>query len=88
MLAGCAALFPAAGDQRGQRVIPLTEPVPLHRRGGQGRTIRTPGAQGELAGCPETQRSLLPFVKVLQREGTGVKGCRMQVVVAGIVAHE
>ena len=46
------------------------------------------GPLRELAGLPQSHSGLLPFVKILQSEGTGVQGRRAQIVVAGIVAHD
>jgi hypothetical protein len=39
--------------QLGQRVVPLAQPVPQHRRSSPCRAIRTPGSLGELAGLPQ-----------------------------------
>ncbi len=41
------------GAQLGQRVVPLAEPVPQHRRGDPGRLISAAAALGELTSLPE-----------------------------------
>jgi hypothetical protein len=75
------------GAQLGQRVVPLAEPVPQHRRGNPCRLIRAPAALGELTSPLERQLGFWPAVEILQREDPDIKGVRAQVRVAGIVVQ-
>ena len=72
----------------GQRVVPLTEPEPQHRRSSPGGTVRPPGSLRKLTGPPERQLGLRPLIEVLQRERAGVEGDRAQVGLPQVVAQD